>query len=120
MKFPMIGAATLLAASAVWIAASAQPAPAGPDSKPGPHTLKLTNSGKDGITAIFVAKAGSPDASDDLLGKQTASSGKTVMLKVADPGGACVFDIQFLMNDGRLVTRKAVDLCQTSELSFGP
>ncbi|MGZ6027739.1 MAG: hypothetical protein ACXWKU_22205 [Caulobacteraceae bacterium] len=87
--------------------------------KPGVRTLKLTNSGG-GITAIYAAPAGSSDMSDDLLGSQTAGSGRTVTLKVNDDKAACVFDLQFLMSDGKLVTRKAVDLCQTQAYTFTP
>jgi hypothetical protein len=82
--------------------------------------LKLTNSGHGGITAIFVAPTGSLDMSDDLLGKQTAGPGKTVNLKIADPKDTCVFDLQFLMNDGSSVVRKGVNLCQTSDYTFSP
>jgi hypothetical protein len=103
-------------------AASAQPAP--PESgapaappKTDPHVVKLTNSGSSGITAVYVSKAGTTEESDDLLGKQTAGPGKTVVLKVRDPNNDCVFDVQMLMNDGRMVTRKAVNFCQTSDMT---
>ena len=85
----------------------------------GIHVVKLTNNGRGGITAVYVAKAGSLDASDDLLGKQTANPGKTVTLKVQDPDGSCMFDLQFLMNDGTTVNRKGVNLCETDALPFG-
>ncbi len=102
--------------------AEAQPAAAagGAPAKPGDHVLRLTNAGKGGITAIYVAKSGSQDVSDDLLGKQTAGAGRTVVLKVKDPGGDCVFDLQFLMSDGSMVIKKAVNLCQTTDISFTP
>jgi hypothetical protein len=89
-------------------------------SASGPHLLKLTNSGHGGITAIYVAPAGSLDMSDDLLGKQTAAPGKTVSLKIADPKATCVFDLQFLMNDGSTALRKGVNVCQTSDYTFTP
>ena len=94
-----------------------QPAPPGPA---GPHVVKLTNSGRTAITAVYVSAAGSPDVSDDLLGKQTAGAGKTVTLKVQDPKAACTFDLQFLMNNGDTVTKKAVNLCQTADYTFTP
>ena len=101
--------------------ASAEPAPAATVTNAGGnHVLKLTNAGKGGITAIYVAPAGSRDMSDDLLGKQTAGAGKTVVLKVSDPKGDCVFDLQFLMADSTMVTKKNVNLCQVSDLSFSP
>ena len=98
----------------------AQPAPAAAPPASGLHVVKLTNSGKTGITAVYVAPAGSPDLSDDLLGKQTADAGKTVTLRVRDPKAACSFDLQFLMNNGDTVTKKAVNLCETAAYAFTP
>lgn len=106
-----------LASTAPRAAAQAQPAPA---AAPSLHVVKLTNSGKTGITAVYVAPAGSPDLSDDLLGKQTADAGKTVTLRVRDPKAACSFDLQFLMNNGDTVTKKAVNLCETAAYAFTP
>jgi hypothetical protein len=100
----------------VWAQPSAAAAPAASDL----HVVKLTNSGKTGITAVYVAPVGSPDMSDDLLGKQTADVGKTVTLRVRDPKAACTFDLQFLMNNGDTVTRKAVNLCETAVYAFSP
>jgi hypothetical protein len=122
MKLRILMLAGLLAPAA----ALAQAQPAAPSGTPpaaplgGDHVLRFTNGGKGGITAIYVAKSGTTDVSDDLLGKQTAGVGKTVVLKVKDPSGDCVFDIQFLMNDGSTITRKAVNLCQTSQLTLTP
>ena len=128
MKATVIGSVTLIAAAMALAEARAQPAPAGPApsaapaaaSKAGVHLLKLTNAGKGAIDAIYVARAGTQDASDDLLGKQVAGVGKTVTLKVNDPKGDCLFDIQFLMTDGATITRKGVDLCQTTNVTLTP
>ena len=98
----------------------AQPAPAATPAAASLHVVKLTNSGKTSITAVYVAPVGSPDMSDDLLGKQTADAGKTVTLRVKDPKAACTFDLQFLMNNGDTVTRKAVNLCETPVYAFTP
>ena len=92
--------------------AFAQPAPAASPAG-GDHTLAVVNSGGSVVSAIFVAQSGSLDFSDDLLGKQVASVGKTVRVKVQDPKGSCVFDVQFLMADGAIITRKGVNVCQT-------
>ncbi len=114
----IIGAATLAAMAG---AALAQPAAgASTPQPPGDHLLKLTNGAKTGILAVYVAPAGSREMSDDLLGKLTANAGKTVTLKIKDPQGACVFDLQFLMNDGATVDRKGVNLCQSGEFALTP
>lgn len=110
-------ASVLALAGAGGNALAQQPAPPG---GAGPHVVKLTNSGKTTITAVYVSAAGSPDVSDDLLGKQTAGAGRTVTLKVQDPKAACTFDLQFLMNNGDTVTKKAVNLCQTADYTFTP
>ena len=105
--------------AALATSAAAQPAPgAAPAPPPGDRQLTVTNSAGAVVSAISVANTGSLDFSDDLLGKQVASVGKTVHVKVKDPTGTCVFDIQFLMADGTSVTRKAVDLCKTDAYTF--
>jgi hypothetical protein len=120
MKIQCAALIALAAAGLTFASAQAQPTAPGAAAPAKEHLIKLTNSGRGGITAIYVSRSGSTDVSDDLLGKQTAGPGKTVTLKVKDPGGDCVFDIEFLMNDGSMATKKAVNLCQTGEVSFGP
>ena len=119
MKVRVIFVPIGLAAMTVAGMAAAQPAPASP---PGPpvtdHSLAVMNSGGAVVSAVYVAPTGSLDFSDDLLGKQVASVGKTVHVKVKDPGGSCVFDIQFLMVDGATVTKKAVNICQSDSYTF--
>lgn len=104
-------------------AAAAQPAPATPlptaaPPKAGDHVIAVTNSGGQVLSAIAVAASGSLDYSDDLLGKQVGAVGKTVHVKVKDPTGACVFDVQFLLADGTSITRKGVNFCQSDAYTF--
>ena len=118
MKFrSILSSLALAAATALAGAASAQPAP-DKAAPPGDHALAVTNSGGSVVSAVYVAPSGSLDFSDDLLGKQVASVGKTVHVKVKDPAGSCVFDVQFLLADGTTVTRKAVNVCQTESYTF--
>ncbi len=109
-----VAALTPLVCSPAW----AQGPAAGP--APGDRVLKLTNSSRSAISAVYASPAGSLDATDDLLGKQVAAVGKTVTLKVQDPKAACLFDLQFLMSNGDTITRKAVDLCKTADYTFTP
>ncbi len=102
----------LAGAAAAQSSAPVQPAHAGD------HLISVTNSGGAVVSALYVAPSGSPDFSDDLLGKQVASVGKTVKVKVKDPAGACVFDVQFLMADGTTVTRKGVNVCESASYTF--
>ena len=117
MKFRNILVSAGLAAAMAG-AAAAQPAPSAPPPPPADHQLAVTNSGGAVVSALYVAPSGSLDFSDDLLGKQVASVGKTVHVKVKDPAGACVFDVQFLMADGTTVTRKGVNVCQSDSYTL--
>jgi hypothetical protein len=112
-----LGSILVISALALAGAAAAQPAP-GPPAQGGNHALAVTNSGGAVVSAVYVAPSGSLDFSDDLLGKQVASVGKTVHVVVKDPGGTCVFDVQFLLADGTTVTRKAVNVCQAASYTF--
>ncbi len=120
MKFRRILFSISLAAVGAALAASAagQPAAAPAVGHAGDHPLAVTNSGGAVVSALYVAPSGSPDFSDDLLGKQVASVGKTVRVKVKDPAGACVFDVQFLMADGTTATRKGVNVCESDSYTF--
>ncbi len=125
---PSIGQAMLyvsIAAALAATSAGAQQTGAAPAATPivnkaGDHVLKLTNGGRGAITAIFYAAPGTLNWSDDLLGSQTAGPGRTVTLKIKDPEGACVFDLQFLMSDGANVNRKSVNVCEPPTYSFAP
>ncbi len=113
----VIGVAAM-AASAAWGQASGGGAPAG--SQAGNHLLKLLNSGRQQINAIYYAPPGNTDWSDDLLGKQTAGPGRTVSLRIKDPKGACVFDLIFLMSNGDTVTKGAINVCAEPSYTFTP
>ena len=102
-------------------AQSAGPAAgAAPQAHTGVHVVKLTNAAKGAVSAVYVAPAGTLDLSNDLLGKQVADPGRTVTLKVSDPKGVCVFDLEVLMSNGDDVTKKGVDLCAANAYTFTP
>ena len=109
-------AGSALAAHAQTGAAAETPSQA----RAGVHVVKLTNAAKEPVSAVYVAPAGTLDLSDDLLGKQTAGPGRTVTLRVNDPKGVCVFDLEVLMSSGDDVTKKGVNLCTSDSYTFAP
>ncbi len=124
-RFGVLVAAAIAVAPAAVLAEPAPAASSPPVAQPvaftgGDHVIRVTNAGRGSVSAIYVARSGSTDYSDDLLGSQTAGAGKTVTIKVKDPKADCVFDVQFLMADSKTVTQKGVNLCQTGALSVGP
>lgn len=108
---PVVAAAILWAGSAL----AAAPTPATP---PG-HTVKLVNADTQAITSIYASPPGRNDWGDDLLGKQTAAAGRTVTLSFRDvTPETCTKDLQMLMNDGKVVTKAAMNVCETPEFRF--
>ena len=105
-------------AAAVKAKAPAPPAaPAAPP--PGGHMVKLTNTEKQAVTAVYASATGKNDWGDDLLGKQTAAPGKTVILMFMAPTPeTCVQDIQLLMNDGKTVQKSGVNVCESADYQF--
>jgi hypothetical protein len=107
-----------LAAPARRPAAAPPATPAGPPP-PGAHMVKLTNGEAQAVTAVYASAPGKNDWCDDLLGKQTAGPGKTVSLMFMAPTpDTCVQDLQMLMNDGKVVQKAAVNVCETADYQF--
>jgi hypothetical protein len=111
---------TAVAGSALAVAAHAQNVDPSASGRGGVHVLKLTNEARDTIQAVYAAPAGTLDLSDDLLGRQTAGPGRTVTLKIDDPKGVCVFDLEVLMNNGDDITKKGVNVCTAESYTFTP
>lgn len=112
----------ILAATAGALALGLSLAPAAAQAAGGgarPYTVKLVNSDSQSITSIYASAPGKNDWGDDLLGKQSAGAGKTVTLTFKNVGpDACMQDLQMLMNDGKVVEKGKVDVCNTPEYRF--
>ena len=113
-----------LGAAAPGLAAPAKARPAAPAAAPAPpppgsHVVKMTNTEKQAVTAVYASPPGKNDWGDDLLGKQTAAPGRTVTLVFVNPAPeACVQDLQLLMNDGKSVQKSGVNVCEQAEYQF--
>jgi hypothetical protein len=112
-----IVAIAMAASSPAWAAAARRPAP--PAAPPPAHVVKLLNADTMAVTAVYASPAGKNAWGDDLLGSQTAAAGKTVSLGFgAMPAELCSQDLQLLMNDGKTVTKTAIDVCATADYRF--
>jgi hypothetical protein len=100
-----------------WAAAARRPA--APAAPPPAHVVKLLNADTMAVTAVYASPAGKNAWGDDLLGRQTADAGKTVTLGFKEmPADQCSQDLQMLMNDGKTVTKTAIDVCTTADYRF--
>jgi hypothetical protein len=111
--------AALAAGVSVGLYGLAQGAPATAALPPGVHVVKMTNAERQAITAVYASPPGKNDWGEDLLGKQTAGAGRTVALRFrAATPDACVQDLQMLMNDGKVIEKPGVNVCDSADYRF--
>jgi hypothetical protein len=114
------------AALAGWATAQAQTAPA-PAAAPAPApaaaadpaaAIKVANTGKRPIVAVYTSPPGRQDWSDDMLGKGTLKPGQSLTLKFKGKQADCKLDFSALLDNGDTATRPGIDLC-TGQPSVG-
>ena len=98
-----LGLVLSLAAAAAWAQTAAPQPRAG--------QVKVSNSTKQAIVAVYTSMPDRGDWGDDMLGKLSLGAGKTLTLKINDPGSSCTLDFNALMADGGNKVQKAVNLC---------
>ena len=105
------------AALAGWATAQAQtaPAPASPAPAAAPAdpaaAIKVANTGKRPIVALYTSPPGRHDWSDDMLGKGTLKPGQSLTLKFKGKQSDCKIDFSAMLDNGDTATRADVDLC---------
>lgn len=100
------------AALAGWATAQAQTAPAPAAAAADPAAaIKVANTGKRPIVALYTSPPGRQDWSDDMLGKGTLKPGQSMTLKFKGKPSDCKIDFNALMDNGDTTTRPGVDLC---------
>jgi P pilus assembly chaperone PapD len=101
------------AALAGWATAQAQTAPApAPTAASDPAAaIKVANTGKRPIVALYTSPPGRQDWSDDMLGKGTLKPGQSLTLKFKAKQADCKIDFSALLDNGDTTTRPGIDLC---------
>ena len=54
----------------------------------------------------------------DILGADVLASGESMRITIADARSQCAYDLRFVFEDGDVVERGSVDLCQTGSYTL--
>ncbi len=55
---------------------------------------------------------------DDILGSDILESGYSIRITIADARTQCEYDLRFVFEDGDVIERSGVDLCQTRKYTL--
>jgi hypothetical protein len=99
------------AALAGWATAQAQTAPAPAAPADPAAAIKVANTGKRPIVALYTSPPGRGDWSSDMLGKGTLKPGQSLTLKFKGKPSDCKVDFSAMLDNGDTATRADIDLC---------
>ena len=84
----------------------------GPPASGGERHLRLQNDTREPIVEIHVSDAGAGRWQDDLLGADFLPPGNSVLVEIDDRNGHCRVDVKMVLDDGRDIVDRGVDVCR--------
>lgn len=70
------------------------------------------------MTYFYAASSGGGDWGADLLGSDTLSSGESIVMTVDDGSGACRYDFRAEFDNGEVLRRSGINVCQVADYYF--
>lgn len=70
------------------------------------------------MTYFYTASSGTEGWGDDLLGSATLSPGDSVVVTVDDGSGACRYDFWAEFDNGEVLRRSGINVCQIADYYF--
>lgn len=70
------------------------------------------------IVEFYGSNKGSNSWEEDILGSDVLGSGQSVVIDFDDGTGYCIFDFKAVFNDGDVLTRKGVNICEIGTYTY--
>jgi len=70
------------------------------------------------MTYFYAARSGTDDWRGDLLGSGTLAPGNSVVVTVDDGSGACRYDFRAQFDNGEVLRRSGINVCQLADYYF--
>lgn len=80
--------------------------------------FKLKNKSSYDVTEFYASPANVGDWEEDILGQDILSSGDSLQITIGDGRSQCEYDLRFVFEDGEVVERANVDLCETGSYTL--
>jgi hypothetical protein len=111
MSFSKIG---LAAAGAVVVLSSFAAAPAVAEDR----RVRIINDTQHTMVRFYASNSSRTTWEEDILGQRVLPAGQSVMINIDDGSGYCLFDFKAVFDDGDVLTRSQINVCQISEYRY--
>lgn len=78
----------------------------------------LRNASSYDVIEFYASPSDVAEWEEDILGLDILGSGDSVQVTIADGRTQCEYDLRFVFDDGDVVERGAVDLCETGSYTL--
>ncbi len=80
--------------------------------------VRIINSTRHTMVRFYASNSSRTDWEEDILGQRVLPAGQSVMINIDDGSGACLFDFKAVFDDGDVLTRSQINVCQISEYRY--
>ena len=70
------------------------------------------------IVEFYGSNTGSDSWEEDILGPDVLPSGSSVVINFDDASGYCMFDFRAVFDDGDVLERAGVNVCETASFTY--
>ena len=70
------------------------------------------------LVEFYGSNKGSTSWEEDILGPDVLGNGQSVMIDFDDGTGYCMFDFKAVFDDGDVLTRKGVNICEIGTYTY--
>jgi hypothetical protein len=81
-------------------------------------TFSLHNNSSYVVMEFYASPVDVGDWEEDILGEQVLGSGESGTVTIGDGRTQCEYDLRFVFEDGDVVERSGVDLCETESYTL--
>ena len=111
MSFSKIGLAGFTAAV---IMSSFASAPAVAEDR----RVRIINDTRHTMVRFYASNSSRTNWEEDILGQRVLPAGQSVMINIDDGSGACLFDFKAVFDDGDVLIRNQINVCQISQYRY--
>ena len=80
--------------------------------------VRIINDTRHTMVRFYASNSSRTDWEEDILGQRVLPAGQSVMINIDDGTGACLFDFKAVFDDGDVLTRSPINVCQISEYRY--
>lgn len=114
MNYTKTAAVFAAALGAVLTLSSLAPEPAQAQDR----RVRLINSTRHTMVQFYASNSSRTNWEEDILGQRVLPAGQSVTVNIDDGSGACLFDFKAVFDDGDVLVRNRINVCQISEYRY--